>query len=111
MARRDYVWDIEAVKAIGEQTLDELYEDNERHYWDLANGVSETLRANSEEPDNLKHDDLVAALHPMIDRDKTTLAGMRDRGLPEPQGRLGPQWYSWFTHYVVERYQTTPARP
>jgi hypothetical protein len=32
---------------------------------------------------------------------------MADRGLPEPTGRLGPQWYSWFTHYVVERFFET----
>src|SRR5579863_7019101 len=105
MARKDYVWDIEAVEAIAEQALDKLYDQNKEHYLALADGISKTLRSNSPDAKNLKHDDLVAALHPLIDRDKKTLAGMEKRGLPAPQGRLGPQWYSWFTHYVVERYE------
>ncbi len=104
MARKDYVWDAEAAKQIEEQELDKHFEANEKHYVGLAKGVWESLRTISDDASYLKADDLTDALQPIIDRDSVTLTGMRDKKLPEPHGRLGPQWYSWFTHYVVERF-------
>ena len=104
MARKDYVWDAESAKQIEAQELDKHYDQNEAHYRGLASGVWESLKKISGDPSYLKPDDLTDALQPIIDRDSVTLAGMDARGLPEPHGRLGPQWYSWFTHYVVERF-------
>ncbi len=75
MALKDYIWDAEAAHQIEEQKLDKHYAAN-----------------------------LTAILGPMIDRDSITLKRMEGRKLPGPNGRLGPQWYSWFTHYVVEQY-------
>lgn len=104
MARKDYVWDSESAKQIEAQELDKHYSKNQTHYRGLARGVWESLKKISQDPAYLKPDDLTDALQPIIDRDSVTLAGMAARGLPEPNGRLGPQWYSWFTHYIVERY-------
>ena len=104
MARKDYVWDAEAAKQIESQELDKHYKSNESHYRGLAKGVWDSLQQISDEPGYLKPDDLTDALHPIIDRDSVTLTGMAARGLPDPHGRLGPQWYSWFTHYVAERF-------
>jgi hypothetical protein len=104
VARKDYVWDSESAKQVEAQELDKHYKQNEDHYQGLANSVWESLRKISADPSYLKPDDLTDALQPIIDRDSVTLTGMADRGLPEPHGRLGPQWYSWFTHYVVERF-------
>jgi hypothetical protein len=104
MARKDYVWDSEAAQQIEQQELDRHYGKNEAHYRGLAGDVWKSLQTISPHPGYLKPDDLTDALQPIIDRDSVTLTGMAERGLPEPNGRLGPQWYSWFTHYVVERY-------
>jgi hypothetical protein len=104
MARKDYVWDAEAAKGIEEQELDKHFETNKDHYVSLARGVWDSLQNISDDPSYLKADDLTDALQPIIDRDSVTLTGMRERKLPEPHGRLGPQWYSWFTHYVVEMF-------
>jgi hypothetical protein len=107
MARKDYVWDSDAAQQIEQQELDKHYRRNEAHYLGLARAVWASLQAISPHPGYLKRDDLTDALQPIIDRDSVTLTGMADRGLPEPTGRLGPQWYSWFTHYVVERFFET----
>jgi hypothetical protein len=104
MARKDYVWDAESAKQIEAQELDKYYGANEDHYRGLAEGVWESLKRISADSSYLKPDDLTDALQPIIDRDSVTLTGMAARGLPEPHGRLGPQWYSWFTHYIVERF-------
>jgi len=104
MALKDYSWDAEAAHKIEEQTLDKHYRKNKTHYDALASDVWEKLKAISPHPQDLKAADLTALLRPMIDRDSVTLKGMEDRKLPEPNGRLGPQWYSWFTQYVVEQY-------
>lgn len=104
MARKDYVWDAEAAKAIEAQELDKHFQANRDHYLGLARGVWESLENISDDASYLKADDLTDALQPIIDRDSVTLTGMRNKDLPEPHGRLGPQWYSWFTHFVVERF-------
>jgi hypothetical protein len=104
MARKDYVWDAEAARGIEQQELDKHYRRNEAHYRGLARDAWKSLQAISAHPEYLKADDLVDALRPIIDRDSVTLAGMHGRGLPEPSGRFGQQWYSWFTHYVVEKF-------
>jgi hypothetical protein len=104
VARKDYVWDSEAARGIEQQELDKHYRKNEAHYRRLAEGAWHSLRTISAHPEYLKADDLTDALRPIVDRDSVTLAGMAERGLPDPNGRLGPQWYSWFTHFVVERF-------
>jgi hypothetical protein len=104
MARKDYVWDSEAARGIEQQELDKHYKRNEAHYRGLARDAWKSLQTISAHPDYLKADDLTDALRPIVDRDAVTLRGMAERGLPDPNGRLGPQWYSWFTHYVVEMF-------
>ena len=104
MARKDYVWDAEAAKAIEEQELDGYFDKHRTHYIRLARGVWTSLENISEDASYLKAGDLTDALQPLIDHDSVTLTGMKERGLPEPHGRLGPQWYSWFTQYIVERF-------
>jgi hypothetical protein len=104
MARKDYVWDSEAARAIEQQELDKHYRRNEAHYRGLARDAWTSLQTISAHPEYLKADDLADALRPIIDRDSVTLRGMAERGLPDPGGRLGAQWYSWFTQYVVEKF-------
>jgi hypothetical protein len=104
MALKDYVWDAEAAHKIEEQELHKHYKKNNKHYDGLAEEAWESLQRISPHPTDLKAADLTAILRPMIDRDSVTLKGMEERKLPEPNGRLGPQWYSWFTQYVVEQY-------
>lgn len=103
MALKDYTWDAEAAHKIEDQTLDKHYEKNKAHYDGLAKEARQSLEKISPHPSDLKQADLTAILRPIIDRDSVTLKGMEDRKLPEPNGRLGPQWYSWFTQYVVEQ--------
>lgn len=103
MALKDYTWDAEAAHKIEQQKLDKYYEKNKQHYDSLAEEALETLKGISPHPSDLKAADLTALLRPMIDRDSITLKGMEERRLPEPNGRLGPQWYSWFTQYIVEQ--------
>ena len=104
MARKDYVWDAEAAQRIEQQELDKHYEKNENHYRDLAKGVWDRLKTVSGDSQYLKPEDLSEVLLPMVTHDVVTIKGMTDRKLPEPGGRLAAQWYSWFTHYVVERF-------
>jgi hypothetical protein len=104
MATKDYIWDAEAAHKIEEQTLDKHYRKNKEHYDGLASDAWKGLQAISAHAQDLKAADLTALLRPIIDRDSVTLKGMEDLKLPEPNGRLGPQWYSWFTQYVVEQY-------
>jgi hypothetical protein len=101
---KDYVWDSQAAQRVEQQELDKLYRKNKKHYLGLAEDVWESLKNVSAEPSSLKHDDLHGALRPIIERDAVTLSGMDDRDLPDPLGRSGPQWFSWFTHYVCEQY-------
>ncbi len=104
MALKDYTWDAEAAHKVEEQTLDKHYGNNKKHYDGLAGAAWKSLQTISPHSQDLKAADLTALLRPIIDRDSVTLEGMKDRKLPEPNGRLGPQWYSWFTQYVVEQY-------
>jgi len=104
MALKDYTWDAEAAHSIAGQTLDKHYKSNKSHYDNLAKAAWDSLQRVSPHAQDLKAADLTALLRPIIDRDSVTLKGMEDRKLPEPNGRLGPQWYSWFTQYVVEQY-------
>jgi hypothetical protein len=104
MARKDYVWDAEAAQAIKEQELDKYYSKNKVHYDELAKGVWDNLQKISVNKAYLKGSDLAEILQPIIKHDKLTITGMKKRGLPEPTGRLGPQWYSWFTHHIVEEF-------
>jgi hypothetical protein len=107
VAPKDYIWDSQAAQRVKEQELDKLYRKNRSHYNDLAESVWDALNDVSSEPASLKHDDLYGALRPILERDSVTLRGMKDRDLPDPLGRSGPQWFSWFTHYVVEEYLDT----
>jgi hypothetical protein len=104
VARKDYVWDAEAAKAIEQQELDEHFDQHRNHYVGLARLVWTSLETVSDDASYLKAGDLTDALQPLIDHDSVTLTGMRERGLPEPHARLGPQWHSWFTQYIVERF-------
>lgn len=103
MALKDYTWDAEAAHKIEGQKLDKHYVKHKQHYDGLAEEALKNLETISPHPSDLKAADLTAILRPMIDRDSVTLQGMEERRLPEPNGRLGPQWYSWFTQYVVEQ--------
>jgi hypothetical protein len=109
VALKDYTWDAEAAHQIEEQKLDRQYKDNKVHYDGLAEEAWKSLQKISPHPSDLKAADLTAILRPMIDRDSVTLKGMESRKLPGPNGRLGPQWYSWFTQYVVEQYKPSGA--
>jgi hypothetical protein len=102
MPPKDYVWDSQASQRLHDQDLDRLYSDNADHYKVLAKEVWASLSRVSSDPKSLKHDDLSGALLPIIERDAVTLDGMKDRKLPDPLGRGGPQWFSWFTHFIVE---------
>ncbi len=104
MALKDYVWDAEAAHKIEEQNLDKHYKKHQKHYDQLAEEAWKSVQNISPHPADLKAADLNAILRPMIDRDSVTLKGMEERKLPDPNARLGPQWYSWFTQYVVEQY-------
>lgn len=106
MARKDYVWDAEAARAIEEQELDKHFDKHRAHYTRLARGVWTSLETISYDASYLKAGDLTDALQPLIDHDSVTLTGMKERSLPEPHGRLGAQWYSWFTQYIVERFMS-----
>jgi hypothetical protein len=103
VAPKDYTWDAEAAHKIEEQELDKHYEKNKTHYDGLAEAALAGIRSISPHPNDLKQADLTAILRPTFERDSITLDGMEKRGLPEPSGRLGAQWYSWFTQYVVEQ--------
>jgi hypothetical protein len=104
MPPKDYVWDSQAAQRVDQQELNKLYTKNRKHYDGLAKGVWDALNQVSSEPTSLKPDDLYGALRPILERDSVTLSGMKERGLPDPLGRGGPQWFSWFTHYVAEEY-------
>ena len=100
MPPKDYVWDSQAAQRIHAQELDKLYGSNNAHYKRLAKEAWDSLNRVSGDPGSLKHDDLTGTLFPLIERDSVTLKGMADRKLPDPLGRGGPQWFSWFTHYI-----------
>jgi hypothetical protein len=101
------VWDAEAAQRIEQQELHTYYKNNESHYKKLAKGAWGQLRDISNNSPYLKSDDLAEVLLPIITHDVVTIKGMQDRKLPEPGERLAGQWYSWFTHYVVERFMAT----
>jgi hypothetical protein len=104
MPRKDYVWDAEAARRIEQQELDKHFQAQAKHYTKLAQGAWDGLQEVSGKSPYLKNEDLAEVLLPVITHDAITIKAMTDKGLPEPGERLAGQWYSWFTHYVVEQF-------
>jgi hypothetical protein len=98
------LWTSEAKRSIEEKELDKHLKKSQDHYFGLADGAMEQLKAAAGPKADIQRGDLYNVLQELVALDVKLIKALKEAGISD--ARRG-KWFKWFTLYVVEEYWET----